>query len=623
MKRVGSNEGALIILVAALVALFSVSQVLLLAFLALGFSLWGYRRLRLGKPVKLHRIWLYLGILPFAIWFVAFPNAPGTFSPLFIYIPAWYFLYIAVVEWMCLGRGGRIVFVWFDAFVVLFLSSFEWNVTAAVAFAVALGSFLIDVRSRKSLKLWLFFLALSVLGFAVLSQLILQARAIGRSTRAERYESYYQNRSLMGFSKVGKLGTFGLNYSDRLERSVVFRIYSKRMPVYLKGIAYERYLPGVGLWKQSDRHRFLQTGRFVGDYGGFENGEAVDSNAVWIRSSLALEDALFAPPGAAGVAIQGPDSIPYYAGDFYQMEGNAPRDWYYWDGVRTRDSLAFSDTAWLGVPSSLEGLLDSASKEMGLSMSRDSLYSNLKKMRSAFREKFVYSLHLPLSKREDPLRTFYRTRQGFCEYFASFSTLLLRRMGIPARYATGFAYPEPGSGYWIFYRRNAHAWVEFLDSEGFWNTFDPTPMTARPVGKDATLLERYAERFRSAASLFFHELTEGRWRASLDALGNWTSRLLESLWLRIGLFLILVGLVAWRIVLRLQKIRKDRENISLRILELRKSLKKAESGLRSLGYVREPGETVQKFMQRIPNTPKTASYSKMLRSYCEERWKSV
>jgi hypothetical protein len=305
------------------------------------------------------------------------------------------------------------------------------------------------------------------------------------------------------------------------------------------------------------------------------------------------------------------------------MEGNTPRDWYYWDGVRTRDSLAFSDTAWLGVPSSLEGLLDSASKEMGLSMSRDSLYSNLKKMRSAFREKFVYSLHLPLSKREDPLRTFYRTRQGFCEYFASFSTLLLRRMGIPARYATGFAYPEPGSGYWIFYRRNAHAWVEFLDSEGFWNTFDPTPMTARPVSKDATLLERYAERFRSAASLFFHELTEGRWRASLDALGNWTSRLLESLWLRIGLFLILVGLVAWRIVHRLQKIRKDRENISLRILELRKSLKKAESGLRSLGYVREPGETVQKFMQRIPNTPKTASYSKKLRSYCENRWKSV
>jgi len=621
MKRVGSNEGALIILIAAVVALFSVSQIFSLAFLALGFSLWGYRRLRQGKSLKLHRIWLYLGILPFAIWFVAFPNSPGSFSPLFIYIPAWYFLYIAVVEWICLGRGGRLVFIWFDAFVVLLLSSFEWNVTATVAFAIALGTFLVDVRSRNSLKLWIFFLGLSVLSFGVLSQVVLQMRNFSRSTRTERYENDYQSRSLMGFSKVGKLGSFGLNYSEKQERKVVFRVYSERMPVFLKGIAYERYLPGIGLWKQSNRHRFLQTGRFVGDYGGFESGEIFDTNAVWIRSTLSVEEALFAPPGTAGVAVQGPDSIPYYAGDFYQMIGNSPRDWYYWDGVRTRDTLSFKDSSWLNVPPQLEDLLDSATKEMGLSTSKDSLFSNLKKIRKAFREGFKYSLYLPISKSEDPLRTFYRTRQGFCEYFASFSTLLMRHLGTQARYATGFAYPEPGNGYWIFYRRNAHSWVEFLDPDGFWNTFDPTPMTARPERKEVSFFDRHAERLRSAASLFFHELTEGRWRASLDALGNWTSNALESRGLKLGVLWILVGVVIWKGARRLQKLRKEQKNVSRRILEFRQMLQKAEAGLRSLGYVREPGETVQKFSQRIPLTPKTAPYIKKLCSYSKERWK--
>ena len=621
MKRVGSNEGALIILVAAIVALWAVSQIWLLAFASLGISLWTYRRLHLGKSFQLHRIWLYLGIIPFAVWFATFPNTPGSFSPLFLYIPAWYFLYIALVEWLCLGRGGRMVFVWFDAFVVLILSSFEWNWTAAIAAAVAFASFLVDVRSRKSVKRWIFFLTIGALGFAILSNGVVQMRAISRSGRAERYENFYQSRSLMGFSSVGKLGSFALNYSGNLERNLVFRVYSERMPTYLKGIAYERYLPGVGLWKQSKEHRFLQTGRFVGDYGGFEVGEAVDTNAVWIHSSISLEEAIFAPPGAAGVAIQGPDSIPYYAGDFYQMIGNSPRDWYYWDGIRTRDTLSFHDSAWRTVPSSLKELLDSAVKEMNLYPSSDSIFSNLKKIREAFRANYSYSLHLPLSKKEDPLQTFFRTRQGFCEYFASFSTLLLRHLGTPARYATGFAYPEPNNGYWIFYRGNAHSWVEFLDPNGYWNTFDPTPLRARPERKNASWIDRYMERFRSSLSLIWHELTEGRWRSSLDTFGNWVSNTLDSWGLRLGLALILVALIAWWAIRRIQIRQKELAKLSVRVQKWRLVLRKAESGLRNMGYVRETGETVQKFLERIPSTPKTEFYRKMLHSYCKERWK--
>ena len=621
MKKNGSNEAALVILVAAIFALWSASQILPLALLSLLFCLWTYRRLRLGNAVKLHRIWLYLGILPFAIWFAAFRSTPGGFSPLFFYIPAWYFLYLALVEWLCVGRGGRMVFVWFDAFVVFTLSSFEPSVAVGVAFGVATFALLWDVRSKKNWVLWTFFWVGFLLLLLAAKSLNLDKRS-DYATRAARYENYYHKRTLMGFSSVGALTAFSKNYSGELEDDIVFRVYSERMPLFFKGIAYERYLPKVGLWKQSKEHRFLQTGRFVGDYGGFEVREPYDSTAVWVQSSLSVENALFAPPGAAGVALKNVDSLSYFAGDFFQTPERSPRNWYYWDGIRTRDTLTQNDSAWLQVPNSLLPLLDSAILQMGLSPSKDSLKSNLKKIRSYFKENFKYALSFERSP-GDPLENFYRKRRGFCSYFASFSTLLLRHLGIPARYATGFAYPEIADGYWIFRRRTAHGWVEFLDADGYWNTFDPTPVTARLPNDEPSRFERWGEHLRSSLSLAWHELTEGRWRASLDSFANWTANVLESWAFKIVLGLLTLGFFAWRIVRRIRMRQKERANVSKRILELRQMLEKAEFKLSGMGYVRNPGETVWNFLQRIPSTPQTEPYRQMLGSYCRYRWKSV
>jgi transglutaminase-like putative cysteine protease len=44
---------------------------------------------------------------------------------------------------------------------------------------------------------------------------------------------------------------------------------------------------------------------------------------------------------------------------------------------------------------------------------------------------------------ETPLARFLlRTRSGHCEYFATATVLLLRQLGIPARYAVGYAVHE-------------------------------------------------------------------------------------------------------------------------------------------------------------------------------------
>ncbi|MBO9606545.1 MAG: transglutaminase domain-containing protein [Paenibacillaceae bacterium] len=71
---------------------------------------------------------------------------------------------------------------------------------------------------------------------------------------------------------------------------------------------------------------------------------------------------------------------------------------------------------------------------------------------------------------------------GYCDYFSTAMTVMLRTLGIPARwvkgYAPGEAQPRQTSadGFDVTVRNaDAHSWVEaYLPGEG-WQTFDPTP----------------------------------------------------------------------------------------------------------------------------------------------------
>ncbi len=107
---------------------------------------------------------------------------------------------------------------------------------------------------------------------------------------------------------------------------------------------------------------------------------------------------------------------------------------------------------------------------------RDYLAQVLQKFRS---EPFHYTLE-PARLGRQPVDDFlFRTREGFCEHYASAFTLLARAAGIPARVVTGYQGGEwnPIGGYWIVRQSDAHAWSEvWLD--GSWHRYDPTAAIA-------------------------------------------------------------------------------------------------------------------------------------------------
>ena len=90
---------------------------------------------------------------------------------------------------------------------------------------------------------------------------------------------------------------------------------------------------------------------------------------------------------------------------------------------------------------------------------------------------FRYSLYQSEQIMTDPIEEFLLQRKaGHCEFFATTSVLLLRQMGIPARYVTGYAVQEynPLLDMFVVRRRHAHAWaIAYVD--GRWQTVDTTP----------------------------------------------------------------------------------------------------------------------------------------------------
>ncbi len=98
-----------------------------------------------------------------------------------------------------------------------------------------------------------------------------------------------------------------------------------------------------------------------------------------------------------------------------------------------------------------------------------------------FASKFSYSTWQGNDKRATTnatslTRFLLASRTGHCEYFATATVLLLRQLGIPARYAVGYAVHEPsGSGY-VVRERDAHAWcLVWNRDKKAWEDFDTTP----------------------------------------------------------------------------------------------------------------------------------------------------
>lgn len=78
------------------------------------------------------------------------------------------------------------------------------------------------------------------------------------------------------------------------------------------------------------------------------------------------------------------------------------------------------------------------------------------------------------------------TGKGVCQDLAHIGIGMMRVLGIPARYVSGYIHPRPSAGVGTAVAGQSHAWLEWWD--GAWHTWDPTNST--PAGDLHVLVGR-------------------------------------------------------------------------------------------------------------------------------------
>jgi hypothetical protein len=188
------------------------------------------------------------------------------------------------------------------------------------------------------------------------------------------------------------------------------------------------------------------------------------------------------------------------------------------------------------VPRDLEPLLDKVTR--GLGLQEASAETALNTLQRFFLTRFEYSVFL---RRADagatPMQDFLlNTRSGHCEYFATATVLLLRSLGIPARYATGYSVQEYSrlENRYVVRRRHAHSWaLAFVN--GRWIVFDTTPPVWGAIEAESA---SWWERPYDLLSWLVFKFS--RWRWSSEEEGSSTN----VLWLIVPLLAVLL----WRLV---------------------------------------------------------------------------
>jgi transglutaminase-like putative cysteine protease len=135
----------------------------------------------------------------------------------------------------------------------------------------------------------------------------------------------------------------------------------------------------------------------------------------------------------------------------------------------------------------------------------DNPYDRAVALQNYLRNNYGYSLNPSSIESSDPIGSFlFKSKQGYCEYFAAAMVLMLRTLGVPARYVNGFqtgTYNRLGKDF-VVRARDAHSWAEVYFPGYGWMTFDPTPPDPNPVpGGDWGALEDYYD----AINLFWNE----------------------------------------------------------------------------------------------------------------------
>jgi hypothetical protein len=498
-------------------------------------------------------------------------------------------------------------------FVGLFSAGVHTNTGGQIYFwgqFLLLGWALWFARSQRfGLIPWLLALAaVLAIGFGEMAGISRASGAI-QNFNAQWMARFFQTRTdpLESVTSMGRIGRM------KLSAKIVIRLEPRHpgeMPPYLRQASYRNYHPLKMTWYAG------------GGTNGFADLQVESDGTTWVlqpekKAAAAINIACYldgwsreqdAPAGLlplpSGTARL--ENAPPYlilkanpnGAVLAEGRGLAIFDALYGRGSTidsppdTRSTNRFDTT----VPTNELTALEQVIAEMNLTAEMDDAEKR-RRVSDFFQSKFSYSTWQGREKRAgtnaSPLTKFLLTsRSGHCEYFASATVLLLRQLGIPARYAVGYVVHEASGGGFVVRDRDAHAWcLAWNHATQTWEDFDTTPGSWIKVESERTASGEWLADLQSWITFQFAKL---RWRqAQLQQYIFWS------------LIPVLAVLLYFILFRRRGKLKSGAKKIEPATVwpGLDSEFYQLEKKLAARGAPRQPGEAMSDWLERALTEP--------------------
>ncbi|MGV3774159.1 MAG: DUF4129 domain-containing transglutaminase family protein [Verrucomicrobiales bacterium] len=444
----------------------------------------------------------------------------------------------------------------------------------------------------KRFAMWTFassFALAAMLGF--FGHVILQQAQQLLEGRASDFFSKWSRKEFDALESRTAMGRIGeLKQSPR----VVLKVKQESGPVpsLLRQASYGRYREGA--WQANSYKKEFAELKLADDTTTWTLSPHTNvSNLIRINSRMSKEALVSLPLTAAEIqelpaatvrtnsfgatlAVEGPSMVSYLVKYGEDTLRDAEAD----DG-----DLRVQDTEY----ATLSNIADS------FDVYDKPVEEKLAAVDNFFRSQFRYSTFQKVKEagwtRQTPLEHFLlNSKEGHCEFFASGTVLLLRMLGVPARYATGYSVQEAEDEdrtSFVVREKHAHAWA-LAWVNGRWTDVDNTPSGwSEAEKKDQTLWDSIKETWSGLSFGFM----EWRWLGEKGIITTVAPWLLGALSIY----------MAWRIFGR--KLARNTTGAARFLWPGADSdYYLIEKHLAKQGLVRDSSETPQKWVSRLTDS---------------------
>ena len=256
--------------------------------------------------------------------------------------------------------------------------------------------------------------------------------------------------------------------------------------IYLKGTAYADYRDNIwSIISDNDAARYPQD--FVPFTATIGNNALTDTRVHMLNESKIAYVPYFLESlpdnlnSVADVCVKNDTDknefyyshYPFYAENTYRYNNSAEAENY----------KAFVYDTYLEIPRKTQIELRRIADQEGFLDSELTVSEKIEMVKNYISSSKTYSLKTTKMPSGKDFATWFLNESdtGYCVHFATAGTLMLRALGIPARYVTGYYATAYANQTVTVTTDNAHAWVEYYSDTAGWIPLECTPSSFQPA----------------------------------------------------------------------------------------------------------------------------------------------